>query len=293
LKAPIRKTAFSFVLAFALAQSAPANLVTNGNFSSVTLETGYTGPALTAPYSGEILSGASGETPTPVLTATDWGSTGYNYVYTPNATFGTTADAGTNAGGALSGAPNQAPGQFNTSAGYGNTYMWGTNNGGTTAITAPPLGGNFIAADGAYEVGALTQSITTLTVGKTYVLKFEWAAAQQQGLTGATTEKWIVSMGTGNVAGNFSTTTYDLPSEGFSGWMSATMYFYANSTTETLSFLASGTPNGEPPFVLLADVDLEVVPEFSSWMVFAGFGTACIVFEVVRRRRQFALALVA
>ena len=292
MKASFRKTAFCSVLAFALAQNAPANLVQNGDFSSVTLEAGYSGPALTAPYFGEMATGATGQTPTPVLTVTDWGSTGYNYVYTANATFGTTADAGTN-GGALSGAPNQAPGQFNTGAGYGNTYMWGKNNGGTTTITLPPGGGNFLAADGAYETGAITQSISGLTVGQTYVLKFEWAAAQQQSLTGATTEKFIVSMGTGNVAGNFSTTTYNLPSEGFSGWMSATMYFYANSTTETLSFLASGTPNGEPPFTLLADVDLEVVPDFSNWMVFAGFGAACIIFEVLRRRRRSALALAA
>jgi hypothetical protein len=171
--------------------------------------------------------------------------------------------------------------------------MWGSHNGGASTWTAPPGGGNFIAADGAYEQGAITQTITGLTVGQTYVLKFYWGAAQQQGtFTQATTEKWTVSMGTGVYAGNFSTTPISLAAESFSGWQQQTFFFYAGATSETLSFLASGTPNGQPPFSLLADVDLEVVPDFSNWIAFIGFGGACILFEVIRRRRA-ARALVA
>ncbi|HSI13582.1 MAG TPA: hypothetical protein VK961_16170 [Chthoniobacter sp.] len=240
---------------------------------------------LTAPYFGQIgpdsgTSPASGAT----LTATNWTTGGYNFVF--NAA---NVDQGTQANGALAGQPNQAPGQFNNAAGYGTTYMWGSHNGGASTWVAPPSGGNFIAADGAYEVGAITQTITGLTVGQTYVLKFYYGAAQQQGsFTQATTERWTVSMGTGNVAGNFQTPNINLAAESFSGWFQATMYFYANSTTETLSFLASGTPNGEPPFALLAGVDLEVVPDYSSWLIFAGFGSLCIAFEMMRRRRRRA-----
>jgi hypothetical protein len=67
------------------------------------------------------------------------------------------------------------------------------------------------------------------------------------------------------------------------------MYFYANSTTETLSFLAAGTPSGEPPFSLVADVDLEIVPDFSNWLLFTGFGTVCMFLEILRRRRRRGL----
>lgn len=287
LKTPFRITTLLVFFAMFLAQNAFANLVQNGTFTSVTYSGGL---SLTAPYFGQIgpdsgTSPASGAT----LTVTNWATGGYNFVYNVS-----NVDQGTQAGGALAGQPKEAPGQFNAANGYGNTYMWGSHNGGASTWTAPPSGGNFIAADGAYEVGAITQTITGLTVGQTYVLKFYYGAAQQQGtFTQSTTEQWTVSMGTGNVAGNFKTTNINLGAESFSGWFQATMFFSANSTTETLSFLASGTPSGEPPFALLAGVDLEVVPDCSSWLIFAGFGSLCIAFEMMRRRRhraEFALA---
>jgi hypothetical protein len=188
--------------------------------------------------------------------------------------------------GANSGAPNEAPGQFNAGNGYGNTYMWGSHNSGATTWTNVPGGGNFVAGDGAYEQGAITQTITGLTVGKAYQLNFEYGAAQQQSFNGATTETWQVTLG----SQTFNTTTIDLASNAFSGWKSGVMWFTATSTSETLSFLASGTPNGEPPFSLLGAVDLEPLPDFSNWMVFVGFGAVCITFEAVRRRRHSAAA---
>lgn len=284
------KTFRTFALVFfalLAAREAHANLVQNGTFTSVT----YSGTKpLTAPYYGQIgpdtsTSPASGAT----LVVTNWSTGGYNFVFNAS-----NVDQGTQANGANAGQPNQAPGQFNNSAGYGTTFMWGKNNGGKSTWVAPPSGGNFIAADGAYEVGAITQTITGLTVGKVYVLKFYYGAAQQQGtFTQATTEQWTVSMGTGNVAGNFKTPTINLASESFSGWFQATMYFTAGATTETLSFLASGTPDGEPPFALLAGVDLEAVPDYSSWLIFAGFGSLCMVFETKRRRRRREASLLA
>lgn len=279
LKTSFRITVL-LVCALFLAQDVLANLVQNGTFTAIT----YSGSKpLTAPYYGQIgpdsaNSPASGAT----LTVTNWATGGYNFVFNVN-----NVDRGTQANGANAGQPNEAPGQFNNSAGYGTTYMWGSHNGGKSTWVAPPSGGNFIAADGAYETGAITQTITGLTVGQTYVLKFYYGAAQQEGTTTqATTEQWTVKMGTGNVAGNFTTPTINLASESFSGWFQATMYFYANSTTETLSFLASGTPDGEPPFALLAGVDLEVVPDYSSWLIFAGFGSLCVCLETMRRRRR-------
>jgi hypothetical protein len=42
--------------------------------------------------------------------------------------------------------------------------------------------------------------------------------------------------------------------------MTQTFYFVATNTSELLSFLATGTPSGEPPFALLANVSV-TVPE--------------------------------
>jgi hypothetical protein len=268
LRKPLRVTAVSLLCFLALVPGVRANLVQNGNFASVT----YSGTLPLTTVYGQFGTG-TGST----LAVANWTTSGYNFLYAPN-----TADVGTTAG-ANAGSPNEAPGQYNASNGYGSTYMWGSNNGGTVTLpSTDPAGGNFIAADGAYEVGAISQTITGLKVGDMYRLTFYWAAAQQQGYTTATTEAWQVSLG----SQTFSTGTYSLPAKGFSGWMQQVFVYTATNATETLSFLAIGTPNGQPPFVLLGGVDLTVVPEFSNWMVFAGFGVACTVFEVRRRRRR-------
>jgi hypothetical protein len=273
LKASFLATVLTFAFAFAFAQNVSANLVQDGTFTGVT----YSGALPLTTVFGQFGadpggSPASGST----LTVANWSTGGYNFVYAPN-----TIDTGTNANGANAGSPNEAPGQFNAPNGYGNTYMAGIHNGGVNTITAPPTGGNIVAADGAYEIGAITQTITGLTVGQTYILKFYWGGAQQQSFTGATTESWTVTLG----AQSFSTTPVSVPTNSFSGWMQQTFAYKATATSETLSFLAVGTPTGEPPFSLLADVDLEVIPDFSNWMVFAAFGVLCIIFEVMRRRR--------
>jgi hypothetical protein len=272
LTIPFRTIASSFAFAFALALKAHANLVTNGTFTSVTGDAATTG---LSPLFGEFGTGTGSN-----LTVTGWTTTGYNFVYTPG-----TIDSGTQASGANSGQPNQAPGQYNAPNGYGNTYMWGANNSGTTAIPNSPAGGNIVASDGDTSLhGAITQTIAGLTAGKIYSLTFYWAAAQQQGFNGATTESWTVKLGN---AASQTTTTFNLASHSFSGWMQQTFTFSPTAgTNQTLSFLANGTPNGLPPFLLLAGVDLEVVPEFSNWMVFAGFGMTCIIFETARRRRH-------
>ena len=49
---------------------------------------------------------------------------------------------------------------------------------------------------------------------------------------------------------------------------------------------SAGTPAGEPPFSLVGGVDMEMIPESSNWIIFAGFGLLCILFEMLRRRRQ-------
>ena len=265
----IRSAALCLLIAFAIPHRASANLVLDGTFTAVTYTGSTTG--LTTLY-GQFGTG-TGST----LTVANWSTTGYNFVYAPG-----TGDVGTNTAGANSGSPKEAPGQYNYN-GYGNTWMWGPNNGSSNGLpSTDPAGGNYIAMDGAYETGAVSQSITGLTVGNLYSVKFYWAAAQQESFTGTTSESVTVTLGTTA----FTTSTYQLAAKGFSGWMSQTYYYTATSGTETLSFLANGLPSGQPPFVLLGGVDMEIVPDFSNWMIFTGFGVACVCFEGARRRSR-------
>lgn len=172
-------------------------------------------------------------------TATAWTTSGYNFLFAPG-----TADT-TGASGV-----------------YGGLTLWGPGNGSVNGLPATsPSGGYYVAADGAFDVGAIQQNINGLTVGSRYTVSFFWAGAQQSGFTGPTTDNWTVSLG-----GNSQTTsTISLPSHGFSGWMSQSFTYTATSTSEVLSFLATGTPSGVPPFALLDGVSMvAAVPEPST-----------------------------
>jgi hypothetical protein len=171
---------------------------------------------------------------TPPATLTGWASAGYNYVFLPSSTTAT----GT----------------------YGNLSLWSPATGSSNGFTnASPTGGNFVAADSDYGTLAITQTINGLTVGRTYTLSFAWAGAQQSGYTGATTDAWQVTLGSTMQ----QTQTINVASQGFSGWMTQTFNYVATSTSEVLSFLATGSP-AVPPFALLANVSLTAAPEPSS-----------------------------
>ncbi len=190
--------------------------------------------------------------------ATNWTTGGYNFLFAPGIadTTGATGESGA-------------------------VKLWGSNNGGTTVLpSTSPSGGNYVAADGAYKVGAISQTLSGLTVGASYDLSFYWAAAQQSGFNGATTDQWKVSLG----GQTKSTAVYNLPNHGFSGWMTQMMTFTADSAAPVLSFLSVGTPSGLPPFALLDGVTLTAtpVPEPSSFLLAALFGSG-VAF---RRRRR-------
>ncbi len=169
------------------------------------------------------------------VTVNSWSTTGYNFIFT-----------------------NGNVGDVNVTGSDGSLSLYGPNNGHANGLVAPPGGGNTVADDGAYEVQPLTQVVSGLTSGKTYAVSFEWAGAQQTSFTGGTTESWTVDLGS---AAAQTTTVVSVPQAGFSGWMAQTFYFTADGASDTLSFLANGTPTGEPPFALLGDVSLTVVPE--------------------------------
>jgi len=189
--------------------------------------------------------------------ATGWTSTGYNFI-------------------------------FSATGGDNNSYLqlWGAQNGGAAGNTlgASPDGGNYIGADGAFQTGPISQVITGLVAGQQYSVGFDYAGAQQSGFSGDTSEKWIVNLGN-NAATAQSTPILNDVSHGFTGWNHEVFTFTADGSSDTLSFLASGTPNGEPPFSLLDGVTINAVPEPASMLL---MGTGLAALGLVRRRRRAA-----
>jgi len=166
-----------------------------------------------------------------------------------------------------------------STSGASGLTLWGGGVGGGATLGPSPAGNNFIGADGAYQVGAINQTITGLTAGTNYTVSFYWGGAQQNGFTGTTTEQWLVSLG----AQTLSTNVLTDASHGFTGWQQTFLTFQATGSSEVLSFLAAGTPDGEPPFSLLDGVSMNAVPEPAS-MSLLGAGLAALGF--VRRRKQ-------
>jgi len=193
-----------------------------------------------------------------VTQATGWTSTGYTFVFAPG-TADTTGATGT----------------------YGNLKLWGPGTGAANGLTNSPAGGNFLAADGAYQTQPIRQTIGGLVVGQKYDLSFYWAGAQQSGYNGLNSEQWVVSLGNQTI----KTALVQNSSHGFTGWMQETFTYTATSTSEVLSFLAVGVPNGVPPFSLLDGVSLKAqVPEPSSIALFIA-GLALVGGAARIRRR--------
>jgi hypothetical protein len=167
----------------------------------------------------------------------------------------------------------------------GNLKLWGPNDGSANGLPASsPDGGNYIAADGVYEQGAITQQIVDLTVGDQYTVGFWWAGAQQEGFNGATTEWWDVTLGDQTR----QTTVVSNATHGFTGWEYVSFNFIADASdtvTPLLSFLAGGTPAGEPPFVLLDGVNLYQTPEPATYAMI-GLGLVAIPLAARLRKRR-------
>ena len=225
------------------AASASPNLVTNGDFEQTTM-----------------MDAQGNFTPEQMTTTnvTGWSTSGYNFVFGA----GTASTVG-------------------STGVYGPTYIWsGSAVAGGPVLSQSPTGGNFVGADGAFGVGAITQTLSGLMAGANYAVSFWWAGAQQSGYNGTTTEQWQVGLGNQTQ----STAVVTDPSNGFTGWMQQTFIFQATGSSEVLSFLAAGTPGGEPPFSLLDGVSATQVPEPAS-MALSAFGAGLILLVMFRCRR--------
>lgn len=190
------------------------------------------------------------------------------------------------------------------SSNYGNFTPMTQDNGGCSniglkpTITASPDGGNFVAADPAYESSllyTLSTTVTGLVVGTNYNITFYMGAGQQTGFTGASTDDWVVGLGSTPGTGTSQTSPTISPGAGgaFSGWVSEEISLVAAATTEALWFLGQSTAaNGQPPFVLLDGISMtqssgsSSVPEPPSYaIVMIGLLSLAGVRRAVRARR--------
>lgn len=237
--------ALSALTAFGAAQA--SELIQNGNFETTTAY-GQMNQTFNTP-DGKL---------NPVVAG--WTTNGYNFVVN-NSNIDSTGVYGT----------------------AGGLQLWGPHNGSNNGLVASPVGGNYLAADGAYQVGAINQTVNGLQAGQQYQLTFYWAGAQQSGYTGVTTEQWNVSLGDESHA----TAVVTNANHGFTGWQKEVFTFTAKQGSEVLSFLAAGTPSGEPPFSLLDGVSMQAVPEPSAWAMLAG-GLALVGLAMRRRQSKAA-----
>jgi hypothetical protein len=231
------------------------DLVTNGSFTSYTNSSGQanTSEGFQPGYNGTITGWSNNS---------NGGGTGYNFLFLQSTNGTAAADNGA----------------------YGNSGYLGLWDSKTNSATntwdgnGPGGSGNFIAMDGDYNTGAITQTLTGLTKGTVYAITFEYAFGQQNSYTGPTVQDLLVSLGSHSQA----VPQYSLPSKGFSGWMSETFYLQADGTSDVLSFLAIGNVQ-LPPFALISDISAYYAPEPASTAVLV-MGLAGVTVAARRRR---------
>ncbi len=211
-----------------------------------------------------------------------------------NSTYTTNNEFGSSVGNVTKSGVSQGITGWTGNGGYDLYFLAGTQStqnavsryGGTRELLWPsvnalsPSGGNFVALDGDTTIqGGLSQTVGGFVPGQRYLLSFYWAGGQLQSAQGITTDSLIVSAGSDLAV---TTPIVTNASEGFVPWMQQRYGFTATATTELLTFLSAGTPNGAPPMALLDGVSIiQVVPEPATFaVVVAGLAVA----GLLRRR---------
>lgn len=166
---------------------------------------------------------------------------------------------------------------------FGPLSLWTQANGGGNGWDGDSPGtGNFVAIDGAFHSGPISQTVGGLTIGQSYHLSFNYAFAQQFAFDGETTQNLTVSFG--GVSHTVPTPDYILPNHAFSGWSTANFDFVATATSQLLSFSSLASPQ-LPPFALVSSVSLTGgVPEPGTWAIMLlGFASLGVAARVRRR----------
>ena len=137
----------------------------------------------------------------------------------------------------------------------GATGVYGTvsMDAATASLTGGPAAGTgILALDGDFGNGSTTLSFATVA-GDIETVTFGYAATQQAGFTGASSD--VVSAyvnGSGTAA--YSTPSVAIGTGGASGFATSTSFtFTASSSTSTLSFLDIATSTGNVPAFALVD----------------------------------------
>lgn len=178
-----------------------------------------------------------------------------------------------------------ASGTADTTGAPGGLMLWGPNNGSSNGLPASsPDGGNFVAADGCafqntcLQPSTISQVLMNLTPNASYDVGFWYGFAQQAFFNGPTIQSWNVCLG----ANCQSTASFNLPSHGFSGWIHKDFIFQAQTSNDTLSFLAFGDMP-VPPFAVLDGITVSAAPEPST-LAILGIGLLGLIVVGLRRR---------
>lgn len=138
---------------------------------------------------------------------------------------------------------------------------WNSNMGLAGSPPNSPDGGNFIGIDGDSQYSnSIFQTINGLIPGYAYQLTFYQASGQQTGLSGATTNQWKVTFG----SAIWTSAVMNDQSQSYTPWTVQSTIFIATAASQMLTFLAVGSPAGQPPVSLLDGVNLVGVPEPAS-----------------------------